>query len=519
AVAALLWPALSGGGFAYWDEFSHWGLAAKEIFARGALPPLESALRFKDYPPGTALFQYYAAGFTGWSEGAASFAQTLLPLAAAAALMQGTTWERAWKPAAILSLSYLLAVFFNYRPQSLYVDHVLGFLFGTAIASSLLSEDGTRRTLVRLIPTLAVLPLIKAAGLVLALIAAAAAAAGHLIALRVRDGSLKRLGPVFLCAALLLAPLAAARSWNAHVARIGAAKTFDTGITAAGLLAKFSGPSAETGVKTALNFAEALFGKQVGRTLPPVVLVIILTLAALAALKLERRAAENLRIRAVYLWLLAGFFVYSGGLLLLYLFSFSSYEGMKLASFGRYMGTFFLGWSLATAAFFLRLPAAAAPSRGALLTAAALVLGAAVTLAANALKKTPPEKTLLHRDIKAKAAYASARTPADSRIYVIWQGSDGFEPQVMAYELSPRITSTRGGGWSLGKPYGPDDVWTADLPPKEWGTVLRDYDFVLIGKADGRFWKEYGGVFGPGPRSEGLFKIPRGGKDLKLLPV
>ena len=184
------------------------------------------------------------------------------------------------------------------------------------------------------------------------------------------------------------------------------------------------------------------------------------------------------------------------------------------------MGTFFLAWSLVTTAFFLRLP----PQTGSRLRSYAgklLILTALVYLAANSLKKAKPEKTLLHENIREKAAYAISRTPADARIYIIWQESDGFEPRVMAYELSPRITSTKGGSWSLGKPYGPEDVWTVAIYPEDWQSVLKGYDYVLIGHADKPFWDNFGFMFAPLPLppANHLFKVVLEKQNIKLLAI
>jgi len=521
-LAVLLWLLLSGTYYSSWDEFSHWGFIAKEIVLRDALPPLESALRFKDYPPATALFQYYAVFFTGWSEGATSFAQSLVLLAAATALLQGSTWKQGLRLAAVISSAYLLLLVFNYKPQSLYVDHVLGFLFGASIASALLSDPGDRGTLLRLLPTLLILPVIKASGLILALLAAGAIAVHHLIGLG-REGHRDKLpASLVLCIALIAAPLLTAKSWDLRVKESGMTKTFKTEIAPADIRKSFSSAADERDTTTVRNFTKALLGKQVGRSLPALPLILILALGAFAAARKEKRGLENLQVRAAFLWMLAGFCIYAFGLLILYLYSFSSYEGPRLASFGRYMGVFFIGWSFVTAAFFLRLPSAEVPSRPVTYAKTLIILAAAIALGSVLVRRDSPEKVRLHREIREKAAYASSKTPANSRIYVVWQASDGFEPQVLAYELAPRITSTRGGSWSLGKPYAPGDVWTADVQAADWRRILKDYDFVLLGNADKVFWDRFGGLFGDREkvRGEYLFKVTvKNGKlELRAVP-
>ncbi|OGS08920.1 MAG: hypothetical protein A2270_04445 [Elusimicrobia bacterium RIFOXYA12_FULL_51_18] len=524
-LAVILWLLLSGTHYSSWDEFSHWGFIAKEIFLRNALPPLESALRFKDYPPATALFQYYVVFFTGWSEGATAFAQSLILLSAATALLHGSSWKQGLKPAAIISLSYLLLILFNYKPQSLYVDHVLGFLFGASIASCLLSDTGDSWAIVRIIPTLLILPIVKAAGLLLALTAAVAIATNHLIGLSAatrRENGKRQLWPsIALCIVILLSPLLTAKSWNQRVKELGLAKTFETKIALTDIKKSFSAAASKRDTTTISIFKKALIGNQVGRSLPPVFLILILALAAFAAAGKERRGTENLQIRAVFLWILAGFVVYASGLLMLYLYSFSNYEGPRLASFGRYMGVFFIGWSLVTASFFLRLPPPAGPARFMRYAKPLIILAAAAALASALFKKDSAEKARLHKDIREKAEYALSKTPADSRIYIVWQASDGFEPQVMAYELAPRITSTRGGGWSLGKPYYPGDVWTTDVPAKDWQGILKNYDFVMLGNADKVFWERFSRLF-ENPekvRDEYLFKVTIKNSGLKLRSV
>ncbi len=526
-LAALFWPMLSRVHYRNWDEFTHWGFAAKEIFLRNSLAPLESALPFKDYPPGTALFQYYVTFFIGWSEGATAFAQVLLLLAAAVALLQNVSWKQGSRIAAILAMSYLLPVMFGYQPQDLCVDHVLGFLFGISIASSLLSVDGKHGMLLRMIPTLLILPLIKSSGLLLALIVASVIATDHFMAARMRGDRKGLLGALCLCAVLVLSPMVSSKSWSWRMASLGVTKTLETkNISFANMWNSFSSSATERERTTILNFRRALAGKQVGRTLPPAFLLIMLALAAFVALRKETRRRENLQIQAAFLWLLVGFTIYASGLLFLYLFSFGGYEGPRLASFGRYMGIFFLGWGFVTAAFFLRLPLPPIPCGYARYARTLIILASVLMLGQNSFHEAREEKKLWqapwYKSLRDKAAYAVSKTTVASKIYVIWQDSKGFESWVMAYELAPRITSMRNGGaWSMGKPYYSGDVWTNDISAKDWQSVLKDYDFVMIGSADRAFWDRFGALFGKWDPvgADYLFKVITDDGKIKLRPV
>ncbi len=53
----VYWQVCAGAQLRFWDEFSHWGPAAKELIYTHHLPVEGTCLDFQDYPPGTALLQ------------------------------------------------------------------------------------------------------------------------------------------------------------------------------------------------------------------------------------------------------------------------------------------------------------------------------------------------------------------------------------------------------------------------------------------------------------------------------
>jgi hypothetical protein len=531
-LAALLRWVFSGTRYAYWDEFSHWGFAAKEMAARNGLPTSESVLFFKDYPPGTALFQYYTTFFTGWSEGATVFAQVLLLLAAATTLLQNTSWKQGPKIAVALSLFYLFIVLFNYQPQTLCVDHVLGSLFGIAIASCLISEDGKYGTGWRILPTLFILPLVKVVGLVPALTAAAAISTNHLLAIRSPGIGKIRLGSLGLCAALLLTPSIAAKSWSERVKEMGIEHSFKTSYTLAAIRNSLSASAPEYDRTILSNFKTALLEKPVARGTPAIVLILILSLGAWVALRKEKRIGNKRQILATFFWMSAGLAVFTFGLLLLYLYAFSTEEGPRLASYARYLGVPFLAWSLVTSAFFLRLPPPTAPSRYARYLGMPIVLAAGLFLVCGSFDTVNRKQAQgQHNKIRRMANAAVLKTRDTARVYVIWQKSNGAQPIQLAYELFPRKTSIWNGGWSsLRKPIHSwslvkhsktNNFWSADIDVADWRKILKNYDFVLLGKTDKPFWNRYGELFEKqdiGCKTF-LFKVTAPNGEIKLRPM
>ena len=68
ALCALAAVLLRGHFLYSYDDFSHWGLAARVLLSEDRLPLPEDGMMFPSYPPGTACFLYFcgkAAGDAG----------------------------------------------------------------------------------------------------------------------------------------------------------------------------------------------------------------------------------------------------------------------------------------------------------------------------------------------------------------------------------------------------------------------------------------------------------------------
>ncbi|MFA5161744.1 MAG: hypothetical protein WC421_05820 [Elusimicrobiales bacterium] len=445
------------------DEFSHWGFAIKELLAHDRLPLAADALKFKDYPPGATVFHGFAAKIAGYSEGTSYFSQSLLMLGPLAGFINR-------KNAAVSSLMYCAALalllVFGYETRtlnSLYADQVIAVWFGMAAALYFTSERETADALAAL-AALAVLPLIKDAGLPLAL------AAGAAIAI---DAARKN---KLIAAALIAAPLLAAWSWLHYQHAHGLQKVFPMpAASPAGLAFWENGALA---LAFAKKYALQPVGFAIGGPFVSALLWPFLILWAGWRIVPHRR-------QAVFL---AGYAVYSFGLLLVYQRSFSPEEGKYLFSFARYMSIYLLGWALAVLG---HAEGEAAPGKR---WAYALAFTAAC--AAILTCETP---ALTPRRARARGlAGLLAATAPQSRVYVICQGQGQAAFYEYRYELSPHPSNLY--NWSLS----PDSV-----APERWKEALRGYDYALIASADDKFWKDYADVFSGGPEAakHALFRV------------
>ncbi|MGD0335727.1 MAG: hypothetical protein ABSB18_01300 [Candidatus Omnitrophota bacterium] len=232
------------------------------------------------------------------------------------------------------------------------------------------------------------------------------------------------------------------------------------------------------------------------------------------------------------------FICFSLILLLGYLYVFGEYEGVRIASFSRYISIFFLGWALVIIGFFVAIQKEAVWQYRLSRKLLAVILVFLILCSPPAAAKLfySPLKPQLQKCFKyfgyTKKDYLSANSetervlqirlqleqslpiinkycPLNSRIYYIWQNDLGLNLWIMAYNICPRKINTW--GWSVGKPYYEGDVWTQNYTPSQLSDVLKEYDYILIGRADDNFWKGYRVLFKgiDKPEKGILFKIEK----------
>ena len=89
--------------------------------------------------------------------------------------------------------------------------------------------------------------------------------------------------------------------------------------------------------------------------------------------------------------------------------------------------------------------------------------------------------------------------PKGSKIYLISQGTTGFDYWVLRYNIrSNRINLSHNPmfTWSIGVPFYEGDVWTRSISPQEWqAELLLDYDYVALYKINNYFLQNFGGLF------------------------
>ncbi|MEZ5290841.1 MAG: hypothetical protein R2745_07140 [Vicinamibacterales bacterium] len=523
------WLRARGALLSQWDEFAQWGLQSKVITLSGALVSADSAVEFKDYPTGAAIFHYFVNGGTGYDEGGAIAAHGAVTLAAMATVLQGATWRRAAAAAAAVAVAYQVVYLFGQGFDTLLIDQVLGAVFGGALATAFLSRESRPVAAARAVPCLLALPLLKEIGLQFALVAAGALIVDvGLDALRPADDRARRT-PAFarwrraaaVAALLVAAPLAAKAGWDHHRRAIHAGDTFAAPSPVAVLRRAFSADATPRDRVTLEAFGHALADMSLPiadalpiasrlRLVSPSTWIPVTTTTGVALLLALSAAGWILlppgpvrrRAAVAGVCLAGGFAAYVVGHLAAYLEVFSEYEGTRVISFDRYMRTYLLGWGL-VALGFLTAAASASPGRRAARPVLVILLPArAVALLLHGPALPQPIRAAMQAPI---AEVRDAAGP-DGRVYLIFQHTTGFEHWVL-HEL-PRGDPIFAAGASARRP--PTTSGPASLTPEAARAAGRLRRPVRR-QGRGELRAAYGSLFPPGDshRAPAIFAIRR----------
>lgn len=150
----------------WYDDFSHWGLMAREIINNDQLPNFETpVIHFPSYPPGSALFLYYISKIMGYSEGVLFFSQSILLVSGILPLFALVKNNKLFKYT-IIVLSTVLLLTANNHIFMLTVDTMLSVLSIAVlvILSYLQNNNELDRAPILITPILWVLIILKNSG-------------------------------------------------------------------------------------------------------------------------------------------------------------------------------------------------------------------------------------------------------------------------------------------------------------------------------------------------------------------
>lgn len=339
----LVWLAYRNWMFAWWDDFSHWGLVVRNMDLLDQLgnAPLAST-RYRDYPPAMALFQYFwtklAGGFTEAGVLRASGLFTYLLLLP---VLQHASWKRLGRSLLAALLLLVAPLLFNGEAYtSAMVDVVMGCLCAFALYAYF-SGEGKPFGLASACAALFTLSLTKTAG----------AGLGLIVALVIGVDMLRSRGHTPWSKALLggALPLASVGlgygSWKVYtiLTHTPSSKAVDF-FSVQGLLDVLRGHGYDYQQASIREFCARLFRQENGYRavlqLPIYLWVALFILLGFLLVNRLQPGPSQKRMKGLLWGVGLGLVPYLLSLLVAYLFFFFPVEATQLESFARYVSTY-----------------------------------------------------------------------------------------------------------------------------------------------------------------------------------
>lgn len=497
--------------FLIWDELSFWARSQKLIFDTNALIQSDSPISFKNYPPGQQLFQYYLTVMIGWSEKNILFAQDIFILSGLLALVG--IFIKKLIPALLMFIASLTIIyFFRADYVTIYSDSLISIFFVVGLALAFKVNDRSK-TPWNLILVLSVFVLIKEVAIIFTAIVLAVYVVSLLLNKNQTNETIKSsTSSTCLAVAKVVLPIMLVLfSWRWYVSTLVIEPT--------GVPPLSFSSYAQEALRSRLDqtVAKMLMAiKQPGyfesRALTTGFnLSLIQLFACLSALGLVIVAcapkAQRLKYFSILCIVAAGAIAYHLFLLWTYLFYFTEYEGVRLASFERYSWTYMLSWTLLIITL-LASTIKISNTKVSLILALMVVMSVLYAVPGKFytdLTRIQSEPVALGQKKKAiaLATQVTKHIKSGERVYFIAQNTNGYEKHMFDYEMIPHIPNNC---WSVGGKYNEGDVWSCNQPLE---TLLNGYTYLAIYNADKRFWDENAKLFSTLDRNkqEGIYKI------------
>ncbi|HAO61598.1 MAG TPA: hypothetical protein DCQ90_06695 [Erysipelotrichaceae bacterium] len=482
--------------FTLWDEFSHWGLVAKNTFYLDGFAIGERANTvFQDYPPAMVLLQYFFTSLDQtFFEAHVLQANAVFSITLLISMFSGLRMKWA-RPFFILVSMILVIWFYPSHFKQLYVDGMLAILFAYMMVRIVDPRPWDLFRWIEIASVGAVLTLTKASGFFLALLA--------LCIVLLMFSKDKKI-PFFVSLSVILS---AKFSWSSIVSGLG--KHFDvSAIRLSDILDFFLLKAPSYRYDTLRNFLSSLifepmvfFTKKLGFAGIGVSYLLFI----LILIFLIQRYIRSKNLIRISRFLCFFFILYAFSLLFMYMFTFSEYESVRLASFDRYLSTFvlafallFLYWAAAlTAPFLDSLFTKLASNKYILFPLVAVFLVASILLSNRILGfMNGWRSTISQRAPYAGIDFYQSVFEEGDTVYVIAQHTNGYPYWVVRYNLTPVKTQNGFGSWSLGEAYDASDAWHREITPEAWAKELaEEFTYVYLQEVDERFMDEFGSLF------------------------
>ena len=339
-----------------YDEFSHWGLVVKNMYLYnnfGNIAPTTAT--FLTYPPAQGLFEYFFLKVSrSYNESLMILATNIMLVSFVLPVFRDAKSVISSFTGTVITLSLMFYINIDVF-RSTYVDVMLGIIWGYILLTYFTGKNDIFKCFA-LSLSLSVITLVKASGVGLAIASMLIFISYETVVNRKDKQNFIR--NIKFLAVSFAAFMAAKLSWSAYVSHHNLEEKFEfSSVTVGSLLDLFNGNAPAYRYETISNFTEYLFSGSVftlHTEISPFIIItttfVVLILIHLLTAKTDRETSLPCGIAFLIVSI-----VYTAGLLFSYLFSFSEYEAVTLASFERYMSTLASGAAVIVAYYIFTL--------------------------------------------------------------------------------------------------------------------------------------------------------------------
>ncbi|MCL2819420.1 MAG: hypothetical protein FWD38_01090 [Oscillospiraceae bacterium] len=501
----------------YWDEFSHWGLVVKNMYmldAFGNHPYATTA--FRGYPPGSALFHYFWMKVSGYNESNFYISMGVLGSSLLLPIFKNITWNN-FKVIPLAALFvFILPVFpFNYFYTEVYVDALLGILTAYILFSYFTEKNYDFSFYINIILAFAVLTIVKASGFGLALIAALIIIIDLINkayksrndkkyisenGIRIKTILLRfwKSRTFLISAIVLITPILVNFSWSIYRNFTNTAYAWSavSDMTLSAVIEFIKG-NGEPYQYIVLNrfIGSLMFGVS---SLYFTYFQNALILAAILLIWIMKsNNSEKNNLISASVGIFCGWILYAISLVVIYLFAWSDFEAVVLASFSRYMNTYFTIIICMFCCLFIFYTNEKSISKNKKFAYLAILLSVFLFLfdLGVVLRLLDPPTDGGRGNVTISKISSMEFDYKDDRINYIAQNSEGLHYWMARYEMTP-IEISEYMLWSIGTPYYDGDIYTRNITLNEWLDILRrDYTYVYLEYIDEQFVTQFGGAF------------------------
>lgn len=521
------------------DEFPSWAANVKTLFFENRFGDINSGTRsiasgfYQSYPPAQELVQYFFIQGFGWSEANVMRTQVLV-ITSALVFIFSLVFKDSNKFGLVGYVSSLVIFYlFGFGFSNILADGLLAIYFAAALVVILNRDKFIYGQLFTCL-LIGLNILIKPTGFVLAAIL-------FLISIIVQGLNVNSLQKKFSLIyqlkkitkfgfQLASLPVIIYLSWQLHLRRIGITPGAENPSISKIFSPEFKLRWEKTWAAYKENFFGSLYGSDnlagISTTAPNVVrilnislfsIVVVLTLiqVGLAFIGDINEKRNKLVITATILFSAIAYQIF---LLFLYVFFFGEYEGVRVAALVRYSVSFLLGWTILNFVLILQWVKQSKLNNSILFLLLIIALITAPLNFYNDILKVEsiPEKLTVRLEVEKMVPKTLAIVEPGDSVYYIYQESTGEEKYIFGYLILPNKNNYE--CWSVGKPYGTEDVWTCNKSITE---LLIGYDYLVVGNGDDDFWNGASQYLNTGSsaRRQGIYKISFLGKTLHLTQV